>query len=96
MCIYSIVMCWCGIFATILNGMGKVQFQVYYTTVLMILNIPLSIFLAKYLNLGIIGIPIATIICMAIGGILITYQYYYILNYISKETKITGNTLLLK
>lgn len=96
MCIYSIVMCWGSIFATILNGMGKIQFQLYFTSILMIINIPLSIFLAKYLNLGIIGIPISTMICMTIGGILITYQYYYIINYMSKKAGAIENALLLK
>lgn len=96
MCLYSIVMCWCSVFATLLNGMGLIQFQLYYASVLMIINIPLSIFMAKYLNLGVIGIPISTIICMTVGGMLITYQYYYVTNYMSEKTKIVKNSLLLK
>lgn len=76
LCLYVILLCWGSIFATIMNGVGKIQFQLYFTSVIMLLNIPLCLILGKMF--GIIGIPIAGILCLITSGLLITWQYYIV------------------
>jgi len=75
MLIYVIVICWGSIFGTLLNAMGKTSFQMKYSLIIMLINVPLCIFFSKYLNLGLIGIPIGTIVCLCIGNTLITLHY---------------------
>ena len=62
------------------NGTGKIKFQLYIATVGAIFNIPLSIFLAKNLELGLSGIILATILCDIIGLIILPIQYKKIIN----------------
>lgn len=63
-----------------LNGIGKIRMQTFIAIINLIINIPLSIFLAKYLDLGIKGIIMATIICVTINLIFGPIQYYKIIN----------------
>lgn len=77
---YIVVMMWCNLFAIIMNGIGKVKLQTYFSVLSIIINIPLSIIFIKYLNLGVIGIPLATCVSMIINGGLITLQYHLVIN----------------
>ena len=52
---------WVNMFNLILNGTGKIRMQMYAWIVASILNIPLSIFFAKTLGFGTIGIVLGTI-----------------------------------
>lgn len=63
-----------------INGTGKIKLQMYSVLVTAILNIPLSIFLAKTMNLGVIGVILATIICILPHTILCPIQYFKIIN----------------
>lgn len=64
----------------LLNGTGKLKLQLYSYTITSLLNIPLSIFLAKYMGLGVSGIILATIICLLPQAILCPIQYSKIIN----------------
>ena len=55
---------WVNIFNLVLNGTGKINLQMYTWIAACILNIPLSIFFARVLDLGVIGIEIGTIVCL--------------------------------
>lgn len=61
-CVYTIITMWINIFAYFSNSIGKVNTQIITMGIGALLNIPLSIFLVEYLNFGIEGIIIATII----------------------------------
>lgn len=63
-----------------INGTGKMTIQLYSMVTAAIINIPLSIFLAKNLNLGVTGIVIATSICLIPHAILSPLQYLKIIN----------------
>ncbi len=80
MCLYVIVVTWGSIFVSFINGIGKVKLQLIYSIVAGILNIPLSIIFAKYLNLGTAGVILATIICLTYGPIVAYMQFKKIIN----------------
>ena len=73
--IYVIISTLGSIYAVILNAMGKVKMQVISSVIIMLLNIPLSIIFSKNMNLGIIGIPIASIVCLCISGSIVYFHY---------------------
>lgn len=67
------------IFIYFINGTGKIKVQIYVALVNMIFNIPLSILFARYLNFGITGVIMGTIVSAIIGLILAPLQYYKII-----------------
>ena len=68
------------IFTYFLNGIGKVKIQVYTAILSLLINIPLSIFFAKTLNLGTAGVIFATNISILIYVIFRSIQYTKIIN----------------
>lgn len=80
MCVYFVIVNWGTIFSNFLNGVGKIKVQLYLSVVGMILNIPMAIIFVKYFHLGIIGIPLATIITMFTANIFSSIQYKKIIN----------------
>lgn len=62
--LYTIILAWNEVYAVTINGIGKINLQLYLSLVGAILNIPLSIYFAKYLNMGILGVKLATLICI--------------------------------
>ena len=73
--IFVIIANWNNIFAYFINGVGKVRLQLYYSMIIALLNIPLSIFLAKYMGLGVTGIMVSTNICLIFASIWTPIQY---------------------
>ena len=71
-------------FTYFINGIGKVKLQMISIITTAILNVPLSIFLAKTLNLGVSGVILSTIICILPHALLCPIQYFKIVN--SKAT----------
>lgn len=63
-----------------LNGIGKVKIQALQSLVCCFINIPLSIYLAKNLEMGTTGVIFATIICFIPSVILAPLQYSKIIN----------------
>src|SRR5690554_5310702 len=51
-----------SIFGTFLSGIGKLRLSLFHSILVMIINIPLSIWLAKYSFLGSAGVILATLI----------------------------------
>lgn len=78
--IFAIISTWNSIFAAFLNGLGKIKLQIYYSLFGMIINIPLSVFFAKSMNLGSSGVILATCICLSFGAILGPLQYHKLVN----------------
>lgn len=69
-----------AIFVHFINGVGKLKLQLILTIFSIILNIPLSIFLAKYVNLGISGVILATSISVILSIVFTRIQYLKIIN----------------
>ena len=73
--LFVIIANWNNIFAYFINGVGKVQLQLYYGIFVALLNIPLSVFLAKYAGMGITGVIVSTNICLIFASIWSPIQY---------------------
>ena len=74
-----ITLIWSSIYAYFLNGIEKLNVQLITTVLGAIINIPLSIFLSKYLEMGLNGILLATILSLLIFNIAGTIQTYVII-----------------
>lgn len=61
MAIFGIVSTWNNIFAYIINSTNKLNIQIVTSLIAMFTNIPLSIILVKYYNIGVEGIIYGTI-----------------------------------
>ncbi len=80
MAVFIIITTYCGGISCFINGIGKIQLQVLTSLTSAFINIPLAIFLAKYMNMGISGIMAATCISLLIGAITCSIQAYKLLN----------------
>jgi O-antigen/teichoic acid export membrane protein len=78
--LFVITVNWNNMFVYFLNGVGKVRLQFYNAIITAIINIPLSIFFAKYLNMGISGVMLSTIVCIIFGSAWAPIQYLKIIN----------------
>ena len=78
--LFAIISNWNNIFAYFLNGIGKIRISLYYSIFIGIINIPLSIILAKNFEMGISGVIAATLLCMIVGSVWAPIQYYKIIN----------------
>lgn len=77
--IYVLILVWNNIYAYFLNGIGKIKLQMILAVIGGIVNIPLSVYFAKYLNLGNSGVILATIISLSIFALAGPIQTYNIL-----------------
>jgi O-antigen/teichoic acid export membrane protein len=77
--IYYSQMIFNNIFALFLNGIGKLNIQLLSGGIGALINIPLTILLAKYTNLGLASVCLANIISLLPGGLLTMMQTYKIL-----------------
>jgi O-antigen/teichoic acid export membrane protein len=71
---FVIISCWNNVAVSVINGMGKVRFQLILSIVSALLNIPVAIFLGKYLKLGSAGVILATCFCLLIGSVFLSIQ----------------------
>ncbi len=67
--LYVIIVAWNNNHAFFVNAINKIKWQLYAYTIGAIVNIPLSIYLAKYMNLGNTGVVVATIISLSLFSI---------------------------
>jgi len=77
--VYYVMLIYSSIYSSALNGIGNVNVQLVTASLMALINIPLSIYLAKYCGLSTTGVSLATIICMIIGNIVYTIQMNYIM-----------------
>lgn len=77
--IYAIVAVWSNIYAYFVNGIGKINLQMYSSIIAAIINIPLSVLFSKYLNMGNAGVILGSIASLSIFAVLGPIQTYYIL-----------------
>ncbi len=78
--VWVIISTWTSIFGNFLSGIGKIRLSLYHSFAMIIINIPLCIFLAKYLNLGSTGVIIGTCLCVLPQVFLHPIQYRKIIN----------------
>ena len=68
------------VYVSFINGVGKIKLQLITGVLSILLNVPLSIFFAKYLDLGVKGVVIATCCSLGYSVVLRPLQYYKIIN----------------
>ena len=76
--IYMIIGVWGQIHSTILNGMGKIRFQVYFSIIMMLLFVPCALILGHLFKLQ--GILLAMILVNAPGIFFGRYQVVGLIN----------------
>lgn len=73
--IWILISTWTTIFGNFLSGVGKIRLSLYHSLFVIVINIPLSIFLARYLNMGSAGVMLATCLCVLPQVFLHPIQY---------------------
>jgi Na+-driven multidrug efflux pump len=82
--VWVLISSWITIFGNFLSGLGKIRLSLYHSLIMIVINIPLSVFLAKYLNLGSTGVIISTCLCMLPQVFINPIQYKKIINFTAK------------
>ncbi|MDA9345727.1 MATE family efflux transporter [bacterium] len=80
MAIYVMLQAWNRVFAYFLNGVGSLKVTLFTMSVGAVVNIPVSIFLARDLGLGSAGVILGTIISLSLFGVLAPMQTLSILS----------------
>lgn len=68
-------------FTYFINGTGKIRLQMYTIVVMSAINIPLAVFFGKYMEMGLSGVILATVICLLPHAVLLPIQYHKIVNH---------------
>lgn len=76
--VYTLIHCWDTLQVTLINGTGKVKLQSYVIIIGLVLHIPLSLLLGRYI--GIIGVVVSMAIINIIYACFFTTQIRRILN----------------
>jgi Na+-driven multidrug efflux pump len=72
-----------------MNGAGIIKLQLFVAALGAILNIPLSVIFAKYCDMGIFGIKLATLLCAMLTSIAMPIQaIIYLKRNTSKKEKL--------
>lgn len=78
--IYAVLSNWNNIFVYFINGVGKITISFYFAIFTALIKIPLSLYFALNLNLGISGVILATNACLIFGAIWSPIQFKKIIN----------------
>jgi O-antigen/teichoic acid export membrane protein len=88
MALWVLISAWTTIYGNFLSGVGKIRLSLYHSVVMIFLNIPLSVFLARHLNLGSAGVILGTCLCVLPQVFLHPLQFKKIVE--KKDTGIWG------
>jgi len=77
--LFILISTWNNIFASFINASNQLNVQINTSIIAIIINIPLSIALVRYLGLGVYGILIGTILSLSLFAIFGSLQTYNIL-----------------
>lgn len=86
--LYTIISTYCNIYAYFFNGIGEVDFQLKIAVVQGIINIPLSIYLAKNLQMGVTGVILATNITLLLAAFTYPFKYKKMMKGMEGEGKV--------
>lgn len=74
MSLLVIVSCWNSITAAVVNGLGKIRLQSYYSLFAAVINVPLAILFGRIFHMGSAGVVLATTASLLIGSVFGTLQ----------------------
>jgi O-antigen/teichoic acid export membrane protein len=79
MFLYHTLQNWANIYIYFMNGIAKIKLQTLWAVISAIINIPLSVFFAKYMDMGVTGIILGSTISILYGPVIIAAQYFKII-----------------
>jgi O-antigen/teichoic acid export membrane protein len=88
MAVFNGVYIFYTIFTYFINGTGKITLQLYTSVAVAVINIPISVFFAKYMGMGAAGVVLGSAVTYLPGAIIAPIQYYKIIN--ERDTGIWG------
>lgn len=71
---------------SMLNGLGLIKLQMYIAIIQIVVNIPLSIFLATSAGMGVLGVKLATTILFSFGGIIYIFYTWNSIQRLKRES----------
>ncbi len=77
--IYAIIAVWNNIYAYFVNGVGRIKPQMYSAILAGLINIPLSIYFATHLGMGISGVILGTVVSLSLFAVVGPIQTHFIL-----------------
>ncbi|GHY46342.1 hypothetical protein VCSRO70_1868 [Vibrio cholerae] len=83
--LFVLIMTWNNVFSIFLNGISETRLQVKTATLAIIINIPLSVFIVKYFEMGAEGVVLGTSISLLIFGVLAPLEVRKIFNRLNYE-----------
>ncbi len=86
--LFALIRVYGDIYMYFLNGIGKIRVQLYLYILGALINIPLSVYFVKSLNLGSSGVILATNISMISFVVVMPIQSYYEIKKINKEVDV--------
>jgi O-antigen/teichoic acid export membrane protein len=81
MVIFILISAWNNIFSYFINATNQLKIQINTSIIAILINIPLSIFLVKYFNMGTYGIVIGTSLSLSLFAIFGSIQTFNIIKY---------------
>lgn len=76
MSLYTIVLIYGNIVTYILNGIDKLNIQVFTSILTIIINIPIVIFIVKFFETGLYGVVIGTVVTMIASVLIVSVNVY--------------------
>lgn len=74
MAIFILISTWNNIFATLVNGIGRIRLQLYTSIVAMVVNVPLALLFTKHYNFGVSGVVLATCMSLFFAAVMLPLQ----------------------
>jgi len=75
-----LMVAWLNVYTMFVNGIGAIKPQLYAMFVGMIINIPLSVFFVRYMDMGVSGIVLGTILSLVLTALVLPIQVYRIVH----------------
>ena len=68
--LFIVISCWNSVAVAVLNGLGKIHLQLYFSILSAVINIPLAILFGQVFDLGSAGVILATSVSLLIGSVI--------------------------
>ena len=91
--VYTVILYWNNMYAYFLSGTGKIELYMYSSIIAGLANIPLSIYLARNMGMGLNGVILGSIISLCFFAIIGPVQTYYILNKSSNNSQHSSSNI---
>lgn len=80
MALYVLVLTFNVVYNFFINGVGKIKLHLVISVLIMVLNIPLSLFFAEILGFKVSGIVLGSIVCLLLNVAFMPIQYHKLVN----------------